>query len=116
MPLAPLPLLLLLRDPSWDFLGHGSVIWYPTNDRVLSRPLRPLSLPVRDRSLSTGWDPSITALSAPLVPAHAETGYPSFLRARHLSSAIIAKVATDVAFRLNRSESTIYLQTVEIVS
>lgn len=34
----PLLLLLLLRDPSrpWDFLGHGSVIWCPTDDRSLS--------------------------------------------------------------------------------
>lgn len=39
----PLPLLLLLflfRDPSrpWDFLGHGSVIWCPTDDRSLTQP------------------------------------------------------------------------------
>lgn len=36
-------LLLLFRDPShpWDFLGHGSVIWCPTDDRSLTLPFLP---------------------------------------------------------------------------
>lgn len=65
----PLLLLLLLpfRDPShpWDFLGHGSVIWCPTDDRSLTLPFLPQP---RGRSLGS----SIMVLSAPLGPAHAE--------------------------------------------
>lgn len=73
--------LLLLQDPSrpWDFLGHGSVIWCPTDDRFLSLPSTSPFNP--GRSLGS----SIMVLSAPLGPAHAENGYPSFLRAHHLS-------------------------------
>lgn len=65
----------------WDFLGHGSVIWCSTD--VFPPPL--LLRPERiGRSLARS-DPSISALSAPLGPAHAGNGYPSFLRAHHLS-------------------------------
>lgn len=47
----------------------------------------PSALPRGSRSLARSLarsDPSISALSAPLGPAHAENGYPSFLRAHHL--------------------------------
>lgn len=91
----PLRLLLhlLFRDPSrpWDFLGHGSVIWCPTDDRSLTLPL-PLS------TLRRSPGSSIMALSAPFGLAHAESGYPSFLRAHHLPHGADRKVETSRRF------------------
>lgn len=58
-------LFLLLRDPSrpWDFLGHGSVIWCPTNDRSPSPP--PPSTPVDHWDLRSWCFPRLWARHTP---------------------------------------------------
>lgn len=60
----PLLLLLLLRDPlrPWDFLGHGSVIWCPT-DRSLSPS--PPSTPVDRKDLRSWCFPRLWARHTP---------------------------------------------------